>query len=105
MSRLDNPGAVKTVREWLTHTIAFIDRCDGDVRRERNRAVQAEAQVDALREQLRIAASALRTGRDELSRWGWGDFHYGENMPQDSGVRAAVAEMDAALFRLREKPL
>ncbi len=39
---------------------------------------------------------ALEIARDELKRWGWGDFHYGEQ-PQDPVVLAAISIADKAL--------
>lgn len=38
----------------------------------------------------------LREVTDELSRWGWGDFHYGEQ-PQEARVVALVAKARQAL--------
>jgi hypothetical protein len=43
----------------------------------------------------RLRAALIAT-RDELARWGWGDFHYGAQ-PQDKRVVDAVALADAAL--------
>jgi hypothetical protein len=39
---------------------------------------------------------ALVLCRDELKRWGWGDFHYG-SAAQEQSVVDAVAVADAAL--------
>lgn len=40
--------------------------------------------------------AALRRAREELDRWGHGDFHYG-NMPRDKGVLDALADIDRTL--------
>ena len=44
-------------------------------------------------------AKALKVARDELTRWGWGDFHYGAQ-PQEKPVVDAIAVADAALDAL-----
>lgn len=52
-------------------------------------------------EEMRQVVEALRATRDELSRWGFGDFHYG-NMPRDPEVLDALAIANAALARYDE---
>lgn len=40
----------------------------------------------------------LQETRNQLSRWGWGDFHYG-NQPQEQRVVDAVAKADQVLAK------
>jgi hypothetical protein len=41
--------------------------------------------------------AALRTARDELKRWGWGDFHFTADQSQDRRVVDALAAIDRVL--------
>ena len=50
----------------------------------------AEAEVELLQR-------ALSAARDELSHWGWGDFHYGSAGHQEQRVVDALAAIDAVL--------
>ena len=50
----------------------------------------------ACQRRLDQAHAALLVARDELARWGWGDFHYG-SQPQEKSVTDALAVIDKAL--------
>lgn len=47
-------------------------------------------------EWVSVRREDLQALRDELSRWGWGDFHYG-SFPQEKSVVDAVALADGYL--------
>lgn len=53
---------------------------------------EVDTEADTIAELVQV----LREARDELARWGWGDFHYGVT-PQQPQVVAMVAKIDAVL--------
>jgi hypothetical protein len=55
----------------------------------------------AVQRQMDRAVELLRSTRDELDRWGWGDMHYGST-GQNPRVVAAVAAIDAFVASLTD---
>ena len=52
--------------------------------------------LDYLLARIEALTKALLHTRAELARWGWGDFHYGDQ-PQERSVVDAIAVADKAL--------
>ena len=82
--------------KWLWNRLAGIE--DHETREWLR--VSGERPFDPHRDDDLLALPTLRSvlaeAREELTRWGWGDFHYG-NQPQEKSVVDMVAKIDAAL--------
>lgn len=60
-----------------------------------------DEQCDATQARVAELEKALEAAREELKRWGWGDFHYG-SQGQEQSVVDAVAAIDAVLPPTKE---
>lgn len=84
-------------RFWMTcgdETIATATFTDSAVRYEDQPRAWSEMMM--ARHEIACWKALLREVKVELSRWGWGDFHYGDQ-PQEPRVVALVDRANAAL--------
>ena len=56
------------------------------------------AELDGCKAEIAKLRGALAAAREELTHWGWGDFHWGPQ-PQEKRVVDAIAAIDEALRR------
>ena len=79
------------------HAEARSDSAWADMRRAVAAGPEAERDTALARcAELEVALSAAR---EELSKWGWGDMHYGNDAPQERRVVVALEAIDRSLAR------